>query len=114
MKNFLCTCLFLAISSIECYANTPDEVLLQAAKSSGITVYHACIETPPVTAEQVAVCTNLYGNYVTALTTVNMPEKLIPSIDPDPYAWSPYDICRYETGHIVFGDQLSLPYCPTV
>ena len=95
-------------------ADPIDEALILAASSAGNKVYFGCIVTPPVTSAQKAICAGLYTTYNTALRAVNATLPLVPSLDPDPYAWSPYDICRYETGHIVFGNQLSLPYCPTI
>lgn len=91
-----------------------DEALLGATKSAGSKVYWACIVTPPVTEVQKGICAGLYGTYMASLTALNAPLPIVLSIDPDPYVWSPYDICRYETGHIVFGDQGIQPYCPSI
>ena len=106
--------LWLIIASGLVYADPVDEGLLTTAKATGAKVYFACIVTPPVNTAKKAICRGLYNSYMAALTAVNAPLPLVVSVDPDPYAWSPYDICRYETGHVVFGEQLSVPYCPTL
>ena len=91
-----------------------NEAMLIAATTQGTAVYATCIATPPVSADQVATCTALYGKYIATLTVLNAPLPLVLSLDPDPYVLSPYDICKYETGHIVFGTQLAIPYCPSL
>lgn len=107
--------LILAFSSvINAFAGGIDEVELALAATEGTIVYYTCIATPPVSVDQQAVCLALYTKYVATITAINAPYPLVPSIDADPYAWSPYDICRYEVGHIVFGNQVTIPYCPTL
>ena len=91
-----------------------DEALLATTKRAGVKVYWACIVAPPVTEAQKEICSGLYGTYIASLTALNTPLPLVLSIDSDPYEGNPYDICRYETGHIVFGDQDIQPYCPTI
>ncbi|MDQ5921821.1 MAG: hypothetical protein QG673_1880 [Pseudomonadota bacterium] len=96
------------------YATGIDETLLLAAKTQGSNVYYACIVTPPVTPQQQAYCSGLYVTYMVNITALNAPYPLVVSLDPDPYAWSPYDICKYEVGHMIFGDEFITPYCPSI
>lgn len=90
-----------------------NEALLALAKTQGTNVYHECILTPPVTPQQKAFCSALYAVYKIYITALNTPYPLVIAVEPDPYSWSPYDICRYEVGHMVFGDEGIEPYCPT-
>jgi hypothetical protein len=114
-KQIPVICLVICImTAATVFADPVDEALLDSSQAQGTHIYQACIVTPPVTAPQKAICAGLYSTYISSLTTLNLPYPLIPTIDPDPYAWSPYDICRYETGHVVFGNQLTVPYCPTI
>jgi hypothetical protein len=96
------------------FADPSNEVLLTSSHEQGTHIYQTCIVTPPVTASQKALCAGLYSTYMSSLTKLNSAYPLTPTINPDPYSWSQYDICRYETSHAVFGDQLTVPYCPTV
>jgi len=113
MKNFLI--ILCTILSGNCFAVIIDgEALLISAKTQGTTVYFSCIVTPPVTPAQQATCLALYTTYAATLTALTLPLPMVMSLDPDPYLWSPYDICRYEAGHIVFGDAVIIPYCPTL
>ena len=104
----------IAIATTNVFAGPIDEAMYVAARTQGTVVYTTCIVTPPVTAAQQATCASLYKTYIVTLTALNIPYPLTMSLDPDPYLWSPYDICKYETGHIVFGDQLLIPYCPSI
>jgi len=103
-----------SVAMINAFAGGIDEAMLASAATQGSAVYYNCIVTPPISAEQQAICAALYAKYVATLAVLNAPYPLIPSLDPDPYAWSPYDICRFEAGHIVFGMQLAVPYCPSI
>ena len=89
-----------------------NEMLLEIVKSQGSRVFFTCVVTPPETPP--SICSKLYARYLANLSALNAPNPLVLSIDPDPYSWSPFDICRYETEHIVFGDELIVPYCPTL
>jgi hypothetical protein len=93
-------------------ADPVDEALVLAAQVAGRQVYFSCIAITPVTAEQQAICAGLYTIYNNALRAVNAPLPLVPSLDPSPYVLSQYDVCRYETGHMIFG-HLALPFCTT-
>ena len=92
------------------FGSVADEALIQSAKAKGSTVYYSCIVTPPTSDEQYAWCLGVYYTYVASLQVVNAPYPLSPSITPSKYSWSPFDICRYETSHLVF-TLLSNPSC---
>lgn len=108
-------CFVLSMLAINALAEVViDEALLVSTISQGTNIFYTCIVVPPVTPHQNALCASLYSGYITSLTTLNEPYPLILSVDPDPYAWSTYDVCRYETEHTIFGNQGVQPYCPTV
>lgn len=91
-----------------------DEALMAVAHSDGITVYTTCIVTPPTDPIKEAACLVLYNKFQASLQAVNAPFPIVPSLTPSPYAWSPYDICRYETSHFVFNITLGFPVCPAL
>lgn len=92
-----------------------DEAMVTLANKQGIAVYDLCIAKPPVKPDAIAACATLYTTYVATLDVVNAPLPTVPSIDPSPYSWSPFDICRYEVAHMVFNLVAATPYyCPTV
>jgi hypothetical protein len=91
-----------------------SEAPLLLSKGKGIIVYTTCILTPPTTPEQITICTALYAVYVASLQVLNAPLPLIPSIIPSPYAWSSFDVCKYEPTHFVFNFPGMQPYCPAI
>lgn len=96
-------------------ASPADEALVASAYVQGANIYNTCIATPPVDPDLVAYCTSIYTAYVMTLNSVNAPLPILPAVDPSPYAWSPYDICRYEVAHMVFNSVVQSPYyCPTI
>ena len=96
-------------------ASPVDEAMLASAYAQGVTIYHACIVPPPADPDAVAYCTTIYATYVATLSALNAPFPLFVSLDPSPYSWSLYDICKYETAHMVFNSVTQSPYyCPTV
>lgn len=110
MKKLLIS--FLVISM---HAFAIDEALFLLAKSEGTTIYFTCIATPPIDPAQQAACATLHTTYEVTLGGLNAPFPLtapIPNLSP--YKWSPYDVCRYETSQMVFGDLGVQPYCPTL
>lgn len=109
MKHFI-----LLVCSGLVLANPIGEELLIKARQQGTVVYLSCIATPPATDAQRAICADLYAQYMATLVLLNAPLPLKFSEDPDPFSSSIYDICRYETGHMVFGDKTVAPYCPTL
>jgi hypothetical protein len=108
--------IFLIVVNLTANAVVPavDEAQLLATRSAGKTVYSSCILTPPVTNAQKLVCEGLYNTYKSALTLLNAPFPLIASIDPSPYTWSPYDICKYEPAHFVYPPEGGSPICPVL
>ena len=114
MRNIKLFLAGLVVVAANLYAGPMDEALLAIAKLNGNTVYATCIATPPVSAAQQATCASLYKTYIASLTAVNSPLPLVISLDPDPYISSHYDICKYETGHMLFDAPLVQPYCPTI
>ena len=110
MKKILI--LFCAIGTA--FAGAFDEAVLASARAQGTSIYYACIINPPEDPAQQAACEAAHLTYVFTLRLLNAPYPLVPSTDPDPYSWSLYDICTFEVGHIIFGEQLVLPYCTTL
>lgn len=108
--------LILAIAINHSSIATPaDEALVASAYAQGVNIYNTCIATPPVDPDLVTYCTSIYTVYVVTLSSVNAPLPILPAIDPSPYVWSPYDICRYEVAHMVFNSITQSPYyCPTI
>lgn len=108
-------CLLFALCSIPMlgHCDPANEALIATAYSQGMVVYDSCILIPPVTKPQKAICAAFYQTYNTALQAVNAPFPLVVSLDPSPYDWSSYDICRYETAHLIF-TPLTFPVCPTL
>lgn len=97
------------------FASPMDKAVLASAYSQGVTIYHTCIVPPPSDPTTAAYCTTIYTTYVVTLGVLNAPFPLIISLDPSPYVWSPYDICRYEVAHMVFNSPATTPYyCPTI
>ena len=103
----------LLTSIVYCYADPASEALIAVAKAKGQVVYSACIVTPPIEPDQIAFCTTAYAIYLSSLQAVNAPLPIAPALTPSPYAWSPYDLCRFETSHFVFNAP-GQPYCPAV
>ena len=112
MKKYFC----ITLIYITCYAGVENEVLLQTARTVGITQFQQCILNQPETDPQRAFCDGLRVAYTYALQALNAPDPLLPTKDISQYAWSPWDVCRYEVTHFVF-DKPGLgviPYCPTI
>lgn len=113
--------LFLALVGINlagidiAIASPADEAVLASAYSQGVNIYNTCIAVPPIDPDQVAYCTSIYTAYVVTLSILNAPFPIVPSLDPSPYSWSPFDICKYEVAHMEFNSVVQSPYyCPTV
>lgn len=103
------------LSAVKAFAKLlSDEAFVEMAKQRGTYVYYTCILTPPISSDQEALCFTLYTRYVDSLKLLNSAYPLVVSTDPSPYTISPYDVCKYETGHIVFGNKLVKPYCPSL
>lgn len=103
----------LLLLSGSIFAGGLTESVLDGARAVGINIYYSCIVNPPSHPDQQGYCVELYATYVSKEQILNALLPLVPSKDPSPYAWSPYDICRFEVGHLIFGNKLMLPYCPT-
>jgi hypothetical protein len=86
-----------------------NEGVLVSAQSQGHTIYYSCIATPPVSTQQIAACSVMYKAYNSTLQLLNAPLPIMPSLDPSPFSWSPYDVCRFETGHMAL-----LDLCPSI
>ena len=96
-------------------ATPADEAMVDSAYAQGANIYNSCIAVPPADPNVLAYCTTLYVTYLSTLSLVNAPFPILPSSDPSPYSWSPFDICRYEVAHMVFNSVTQIPYyCPTV
>ena len=86
-----------------------NELLLTACQTTGGSLYAMCVAVTSLTPEQVVSCTGMKIKYTACLQQLNQPYPLIPAIDPDPYAWTPFSPCIFETGHLI------LPgLCPTL
>ena len=108
-------CQIALVLSLNANALVTDEALIASAYNEGTNIYNLCIVKPPATPDAVATCTGLYSAYTNTLSLVNAPLPIVISLDPSPYSSSPFDICRYETAHMVFNSVLAAPYyCPTV
>jgi len=113
MKKLMLT--ILMISPLVGFCDPINEALMAVSHVEGNTVYTMCILTPPTgNPVKEAACLLLYNKYNASLLSVNSGLPLIPSIDPSPYAWSPYDICRFEPAHFVFSIEYGFPVCPTI
>ncbi len=88
-------------------------VLLAVTKSIGQTIYQQCILKPPATPDQIATCTDLYvKKYLPNEVLLTLPNVIKPALELSPYVNSSYDICRNETGHIIFSENIpGMPYC---
>ena len=86
------------------FANPVDEALLVKCQLLGHSVYYSCIATPPLTSEQQSYCLSIYSQYNAELVLLNVPYPLLPTHEPSPFSWSPYDVCRYETAFMVLFD----------
>lgn len=106
--------LILIILVQSSFASAVNEVLLVSAKGAGELVYNSCILNPPVTDAQKESCNSIYSKYVEILQLVNTSSPLLISKTPSAYGWSPYDICRFEVGGLVFSKQNQIPYCQTL
>ena len=115
MKNLINILLLLGISVNLVTAIPLDETLVNLAQAQGITIYHSCIDPPPADPNTVAYCNSIYIIYLSELTVINTPFPIVPSLDPSPYSWSPYDICRYEVANMIFNEITQSPYyCPVL
>ena len=115
MKRLPIFLLLTSTLSSHVMATAVDEAMTALATTQGKAIYDLCIANPPVEPKVIATCTTLYTTYNATLTTINAPLPIVPSIDPSPYSWSPFDICRYETAHLVFNSVAAEPYyCPTL
>jgi hypothetical protein len=91
------------------YADVINETLLLTCQASGATLYNQCVIKEPVTPQQITACTALKISYILCLGQLNLPYPLVRSLDPDPYAYSPFTPCEYETGHLVLPE-----ICPSI
>ncbi len=103
MKNL--AIFLIAVSSYSYAIVDPLETTLIKAKNEAVSVKVTCIDTPPVTSQQVAWCHSHYSIYTNYLTQLQAPNPLTVNLGNDgytsPYSWSPYDICRYEPGRLI-------------
>lgn len=110
MKTLL-TSIFSFWINIVFSLNVPivDEALLISCQASGHALYYNCVIKPPVKPDDVAACGTLKTTYLGCLDKLNIPYPLIPSMDPDPHAYSPFTPCHFETGHLILYD-----ICPSI
>jgi hypothetical protein len=93
---------------------TTSAILLIKLKGLGDIIYQQCILTPP-SPQQAIACGNLYSDYNNYEMEITLPNPVIKSLDESPYASSSYDICRNETGHVIFSENIpGHPYCTIV
>ena len=97
--------LLLFAWSATVYAIGPMDTILANAQSAALTIKKSCIDKPPVTSPQIIWCNNQYATYVGDLTQLQSPNPLTINLGLDgyvsPYAWSAYDICKYEPGRLI-------------
>lgn len=87
-------------------ASLANEPLMVATVALGNTIYVNCIQSPPITPEQQAICASEYGTYIanSQILHIDMTGgKNTPLGYPvsDPYSWSPYDVCRIDMGNLL-------------
>jgi hypothetical protein len=113
MKRLFDFCLFSIFINIavalSVHIPIMDEGLLISCQASGHALYYNCVVKPPIKPDDVAICGALKTSYLVCLAKLNLPYPLIPSTDPDPYAYSPFTPCRFETGHAILYD-----ICPNI
>lgn len=84
--------------------NAVDESVLLSCQATGHTLYSSCVVKPPSTPDEVAVCGTLKTTYLICLTKLTIPYLLTPSLETDPYSYSPFTPCGFETGHLILFD----------
>lgn len=84
--------------------NAMDESILLSCQATGHTLYSNCVAKPPATPDEVAACGMLKTTYLICLTKLTIPYPLTPATDPDPYSYSPFTPCTFETGHLILFD----------
>lgn len=87
--------------------------LLEATKSIGETIFQQCIQNIPINQAQILACNDLYyKHYLRDEVLLTLPNIVKKSLDPSPYSKSQWDICKNETGHVIFSEYVSgMPYC---
>ncbi len=115
MKSLIKLLLLFQMTTSSVIATPIDEALLDSAYGQGVNIYNTCIAIPPVSPQAVSYCTTIYSVYVATLTELNAPYALVSVTNVSPYAWSPFDICRYEVTQMVFNLIAEAPYyCPSI
>jgi hypothetical protein len=96
----------IILSSVSYADLISDTALTATAHGQAQSIKSGCIDSPPITPWQISWCTSTYGSYTANLQTLNLPYPISTSTDGyvSPYSWSPYDICRFETGRVVSMD----------
>lgn len=108
--KFIALILFMNIAFADKVAvNSMDEAVLISCQTTGHTLYYNCVAKPPTSPDEVAACTALKIKYLVCLTKLTIPYPLTPSLDPDPYSYSPFTPCKFETGHLILFD-----ICPNI
>jgi hypothetical protein len=82
-----------------------NEPLLVSTVALGTNIYNTCIVTPPLDASQQAICAGLYATYLANIQILHIDmlginTVMTPGV-PDPYVWSPYDVCRFDMGNLI-------------
>lgn len=86
-----------------------DQVTLVTCRKNGHDLINKCIKTPPVTPEQVEMCTSLKTTYITCLALLNGGAPLEASTAKDsfylmPDVPNPFSPCIFRTGHLIMWD----------
>ena len=86
-------------------AAAANEPLLVTTVALGTDIYNTCIAIPPLTPSQQSVCAGKYTTYLANIQILHIDmlgvnTLMAPGI-PDPYIWSPYDVCRFDMGNLI-------------
>lgn len=79
-----------------------DEAALISSQAMGHDLYANCVQRPPLTPEEVSRCSAVKVSYILLLKKLNTPYPL--TVTPDPYSYSPFTPCGFETANLVLFD----------
>jgi len=101
MRKLFYIFFFLAYQGF-CLSLAPDYVSLAVAGQKAKILLVTCL-VPNLEPSLQAYCSKEYGLYVASLTALAVPLPLQINLDGyvSPFAWSPYDICRFEVGRMI-------------
>ena len=86
-------------------AAVANEPLLVSTVALGTNIYNTCIIVPPLDPSQQYICAGLYTSYLANIQILHIDmlgvnTVMMPGV-PDPYIWSPYDVCRFDMGNLI-------------